>query len=141
MSDGLLEERDRSVCAMWNDGAKTSAIARKHGITEYSVYAIVRRRRDRGWDVGRRQARECVCKRNRTRWDAIKQRALALEVLANDGKVDPTRALSAKRAAHVMGVSITTIYRNAKLGKLAHERDGHVMRFRLGDLIDWARCL
>lgn len=141
MSGSLFESRDRSVCTMWNDGAKTSAIARRHGITEYSVYAIVRRRRERGWDVARRHAREYVDRRNRTRWDAIKQRAFALEVLANDGKVDPLAVLSSKRAAYAMGVSVTTIYRHARQGKLAHERDGHVMRFRLGDLIDWARCL
>ena len=141
MSTSLFERRDRAICAAWNEGAKTSAIARRNGITEGSVYAIVRRRREDGWDVAHRQAREHVDRRNRSRWDAISQRALALEVLANDGKVDPTRALSAKRACHVMGVSITTIYRHARLGRLPHERDGHVMRFRLADLIDWAKSL
>lgn len=141
MSASIYEERDRAICDMWNAGAKTSAIARRNGITEGSVYAVVRRRRDSGWDVTHRQASEHVIRRNRSRWEAINKRALALEVLANDGKVDPLRMLSTKRASFVMGVSITTIYRHVRLGRLPHERDGQAMRFRLADLIDWAKAL
>lgn len=135
------EERDRGVCDMWNEGASVDAIGRRYHMTNGAVYAVVRRRRDRGYNVARRHSDECIHRRNAERFGKVKRRAFQLELLANDGRIDVLQDVNAKTAAQVMDTSLTTLWRHARRGTLAHWRKGHALRFKLCDLIDWAKSL
>lgn len=135
------EERDRGICDMWNDGATVDAIGRRYHMTNSAVYAVVRRRRDRGHNVARRRSDECIHRFNVERYGKVKRRAFQLELLANDGSIDVLQEVNAKTAAQVMGMSLTTLWKHARRGTLAHGRKGHTLRFRIIDLIDWAKSL
>lgn len=135
------EERDRDICDMWNAGAKVDAIGRKYHMTNGAVYAVVRRCRDRGYNVARRHNDECIHRRNAERFGKVKRRAFQLELLANDGRVDVLRTLNTKTAAQVMDTSQVTLWRHATRGTLKSGRKGHTLRFKLCDLIDWAKSL
>ena len=135
------EERDRGICDMWNEGASVDAIGRRYHMTNGAVYAVVRRRRDRGYNVERRHSDECIHRRNSERYGKLKRRAFELELLANDGRIDVLQDVNAKTAAQVMDTSLTTLWRHARRGTLAHGRKGHALRFKLCDLIDWAKSL
>lgn len=135
------EERDRGVCDMWNSGASVDAIGRRYHMTNGAVYAVVRRRRDRGYNVARRHSDECIHRRNSERYGKVKRRAFELELLANDGRIDVLQDVNAKTAAQVMDTSLVTLWRHARRGTLAHGRKGHMLRFKLCDLIDWAKSL
>lgn len=137
----LIEERDRGICDMWNEGASADKIGREFHMTNSAVYAVVRRRRDSGWNVTRRHSSECIRRRNVERFGKVKRRAFELELLANDGRIDVLREVNAKTAAQVMDTSLTTLWRHARRGTLAHGRKGHTLRFRVIDLIDWAKSL
>ena len=137
----ICEERDRGICDMWNGGASVDAIGRRYHLTNGAVYAVVRRRRDRGSNVARRHSDECIHRRNVERFGKVKRRAFQLELLANDGRIDVFREVNAKTAAQVMDTSLTTLWRHARRGTLAHGRKGHMVRFKLCDLIDWAKSL
>ena len=126
---------------MWNAGAKVDAIGRKYQMTNGAVYAVVRRRRDRGYNVARRHSDECIHRRNSERFGKVKRRAFELELLANDGRIDVLQDVNAKTAAQVMDTSLVTLWRHARRGTLAHGRKGHALRFKLCDLIDWAKSL
>ena len=136
-----IEERDRGICDMWNDGNTVDAIGRRYHMTNGAVYAVVRRRRDRGYNVARRHPDECIHRRNSERYGKVKRRAFQLELLANDGRIDVLREVNAKTAAQIMDTSLTTLWRHARRGTLAHGRKGHMLRFRVIDLIDWANSL
>lgn len=135
------EERDRGICDMWNSGASVDAIGRRYHMTNGAVYAVVRRRRDRGYNVERRHSDECIHRRNSERFGKVKRRAFQLELLANDGRIDVLREVNSKTAAQIMDTSLTTLWRHARRGTLAHGRKGHTLRFRVIDLIDWAKSL
>ena len=135
------EERDRGICDMWNGGATVEAIGRRFHLSDDAVYAVVRRRRDIGWNVARRHSAECIHRRNSERFGKVKRRAFELELLANDGRIDVLQEVNAKTAAQVMDTSLTTLWRHARRGTLAHGRKGHALRFKLCDLIDWAKSL
>ena len=135
------EERDRGICDMWNEGASVDTIGRRYHMTNGAVYAVVRRRRDRGYNVARRHSDECIHRRNAERFGRVKRRAFQLELLANDGRIDVLQDVNAKTAAQVMDTSLTTLWRHARRGTLAHGRRGHMLRFKLIDLIDWAKSL
>lgn len=135
------EERARGVCDMWNEGASVDAIGRRYHMTNGAVYAVVRRRRDRGYNVARRHSDECIHRRNSERFGKVKRRAFQLELLANDGRIDVLQDVNAKTAAQVMDTSLVTLWRHARRGTLAHGRKGHALRFKLCDLIDWAKSL
>ena len=135
------EERDRGVCDMWNDGASVDAIGRRYHMTNGAVYAVVRRRRDSGWNVTKRHSSECIRRFNDERYGKVKRRAFQLELLANDGRIDVLQDVNAKTAAQVMDTSLTTLWRHARRGTLPHGRKGHMLRFKLIDLIDWAKRL
>lgn len=77
----LFEERDRGICDMWNDGASADKIWREFHMTNGAVYAVVRRRRDRGYNVARRHSDECIHRRNAERFGKVKRRAFELELL------------------------------------------------------------
>lgn len=139
--NSTYEERDRDICDMWNAGAKVGAIGRKYQMTNGAVYAVVRRRRDHGYHVARRHNDECIQRRNAERFGKVKRRAFQLELLANDGRIDVLQDVNAKTAAQVMDTSLTTLWRHARRGTLAHGRKGHTLRFKLCDLIDWAKSL
>lgn len=140
MASGTVE-RDRGICDMWNGGASVDAIGRRYHMTNDAVYAVVRRRRDIGWNVARRHSAECIHRRNAERYVKVKRRAFQLELLANDGRIDVLQEVNAKTAAQVMDTSLTTLWRHARRGTLAHGRKGHMLRFKLCDLIDWAKSL
>ena len=133
------ETRDQGICEMWNDGATVDAIGRRYQMTNAGVYAVIRRRRDCGWKIRHRASDRCIHNRNVERFMEAKARAVTLEMLANDGRIDPFRSLSAKKASPIMGVHVSTLYRHAKRGNIPHERDGHVIKFRLVDLIEWEK--
>ena len=117
------------------------AIGRRYHLSDDAVYAVVRRRRDIGWNVARRHSDECIHRRNSERFGKVKRRAFELELLANDGRIDVLQEVNAKTAAQVMDTSLTTLWRHARRGTLAHGRKGHTLRFKLCDLIDWAKSL
>lgn len=135
------EERDRGICDMWNSGASVDAIGRRYHMTNDAVYAVVRRRRDRGYNVARRHSDECIHRRNAERFGKVKRRAFQLELLANDGRIDVLRTLNTKTAAQVMDTSLVTLWRHARRGTLKSGRKGHSLRFMVCDLIDWAKRL
>jgi len=135
------EERDRDICDMWNAGAKVDAIGRKYQMSNDAVYAVVRRRRDHGYHVARRHNDESIHRRNAERFGKVKRRAFQLELLANDGRIDVLRTLNTKTAAQVMDTSQVTLWRHATRGTLKSVRKGHSLRFRVIDLIDWAKRL
>lgn len=140
MASGTVE-RDLGICDMWNGGATVEAIGRRYHMSDDAVYAVVRRRRDSGWNVARRHSDECIHRRNSERFGKVKRRAFELELLANDGRIDVLQEVNAKTAAQVMDTSLTTLWRHARRGTLAHGRKGHMLRFKLCDLIDWAKSL
>ena len=140
MASGTVE-RDHGICDMWNEGATVDAIGRRYHMTNGAVYAVVRRRRDSGWNVARRHSDECIHRRNSERFGKVKRRAFQLELLANDGRIDALRTLNTKTAAQVMDTSLTTLWRHARRGTLKSGRKGHSLRFRVIDLIDWAKSL
>lgn len=140
MADSF-EERDRGICEMWNDGASVGAIGRRYQMTNAGVYAVIRRRRDKGYEVKSRYSYDSIRRHNMKRFENVKRRALKLEVLANDGRIDVFRELNTKAAAQVMDVSKTTLWRHARRGTLKTERRGHLIRYRLVDLIEWANSL
>lgn len=140
MASGTVE-RDRGICDMWNGGATVEAIGRRFHLSDDAVYAVVRRRRDIGWNVARRHSDECIHRRNSERFGKVKRRAFELELLANDGRIDVLQEVNAKTAAQVMDTSLTTLWRHAQRGTLKSGRKGHSLRFRVIDLIDWAKRL
>ena len=140
MASGTVE-RDRGICDMWNGGATVEAIGRRYNLSDDAVYAVVRRRRDHGYHVARRHNDESIHRRNAERFGKVKRRAFQLELLANDGRIDVLQEVNAKTAAQVMDTSLTTLWRHARRGTLKSGRKGHSLRFRVIDLIDWAKRL
>lgn len=136
----LLEARDRAICEMWNDGARVGDIGWHCGVTDATVYAVTRRRRLAGWDVRKRHTATALETINQSFKSRLFYRASLLESLATEGRIDPARFITTKQAALLMGVSVDTLYREARRGRLRFTRpDNWCMQFNVGELIDWAK--